>query len=87
MSGPAPQARGVGQIAHGDDVDQSAGQSRWPLGEEAAYLVLDRDGRVHAPELVGDVVQVAAELVGERLRVVEIAGGQVLVRAPSRPAH
>ena len=52
VAGPAPQQGVVGRASpRAIDVAQPAGQPRRPLGEEAAYLVLHRDGRVDAAQL------------------------------------
>ena len=76
---PATQPGLVGERAEVDDVGQAAGQPRRPPGQEAAYLVLDRDGRVDAAQLVGQVVEVPPSWWASACGVVEVAGGQVLV--------
>ena len=64
----------------------AAREPRRPRGEEPAYLGLDRVGRVDGVQPVGDVGEVPAELVGQRLRVVEVAGRQVVVGDLGEPA-
>ena len=86
VAGPAAQQGVVVDGVEASTSTSAPSQPRWPRGEEAAYLVVDRVGRVDAAQPVGDVGEVPAELVGQGLRVVEVAGGQVRRRAPRRPA-
>ena len=79
VTGASPQQRGGGDRLAAEDVVEAAAETRRPGGEEAPDLGLDSGGRVDAAYLCGELLEAVGERAGEGRRVVEVAGGQVVV--------
>ena len=82
----APQQSVVVDRVEDEPVDQRALEPRGTRAEEPAYLLLEGCRRVDLAQAVGDVGEMPAELMGQRLRVVEVAGRQMARRDLGAPA-